>query len=162
MRDLQEALGEAYLAAGDYVLAADWYSLALDHDPLVHALRVRLAFAQSLSGAHLEALRTIRDVPRDTQVPPYVQIALGRSALMIDEGPEATYWFRGYLDALPGKRGTIASTAYSTRHQETTAHTKHAGQESYSGTHPEQDEYVDGYFRYRKIDAHGRDPMGIG
>lgn len=101
VRDLQEALGEAYLAAGDYVLAADWYSLALDHDPLVHALRVRLAFAQSLSGAHLEALRTIRDVPRDTQVPPYVQIALGRSALMIDEGPEATYWFRGYLDSLP-------------------------------------------------------------
>lgn len=100
VRDLQEALAEAYLAAGDYVLAADWYSVALDHDASVDALRVRLAFAQSLSGGHLQALRTIREV-RDPAVPPYVQLALARSALLIDEGPEAQHWLQLYVNAFP-------------------------------------------------------------
>jgi tetratricopeptide (TPR) repeat protein len=100
VRDLQEALAEAYLAAGDYALAADWYTAALDHDSSVAALRVRLAFAQSLSGEHLQALRTIREV-RDPAVPPYVQLALARSALMIDEGAEAQHWLQLYVDAFP-------------------------------------------------------------
>ena len=100
VRDLQEALAEAYLAAGDYGLAADWYRVALDHDSSVEALRVRLAFAQSLNSDHLQALRTIREV-QDPAVPPYVQLALARSALMIDEGAEAQHWLQFYVDAFP-------------------------------------------------------------
>jgi predicted Zn-dependent protease len=100
VRDLQEALAEAYLAAGDYALAADWYSVALDHDSSVESLHVRLAFAQSLSGEHLPALRTIREV-HDAAVPPYVQLALARSALMIDEGAEAQHWLQLYVNEFP-------------------------------------------------------------
>ena len=100
VRELQEALGEAYLAGGDYELAAEWYSVALDHDPQVGPLRVRLAFAQSLSGQHLEALRTIREVS-ETEVPPYVELALARSALIVDEAEEAVFWLDRYLNAFP-------------------------------------------------------------
>lgn len=100
VRELQEALGEAYLAGGDYELAADWYATALDHDSNVGPLRVRLAFAQSLAGSHIEALRTIREVG-DALVPSYVQIALARSALVVDEGAEATYWLNRYLEDFP-------------------------------------------------------------
>lgn len=100
VRELQEALAEAYLAGGDYELAADWYATALDHDPSVGPLRVRLAFSQSLAGSHIEALRTIREVG-DVMVPGYVQIALARSALVVDEGAEATYWLNRYLEDFP-------------------------------------------------------------
>lgn len=104
VRELQQALGESYLAAGDYVLAMDWYALALDHDPHDQDLRMRFALAQSLAGAHIDALRTAEGLD-PAKFPPYGQLALGRSALLVAEGREAAVWLNQYLESFPEDSG---------------------------------------------------------
>ena len=94
--ELQAALGEAYLAAGEPKMAAAWLNKALDHDQDNRAMRAKLAFAQSLSGKHLDALQTVRSVG-DQALPPHTKLALGRSALVVNQTHLAVRWLDQYL-----------------------------------------------------------------
>lgn len=94
--ELQEALGEAYLAAGEAKMAAAWLKKALDHDQSNRKMRSQLALAQSLSGKHLEALQTVRSVG-DQALKPHIKLALGRSALVVNECHLAVRWLDQYL-----------------------------------------------------------------
>lgn len=94
--DLQQALGEAYLAADQPRMAVVWLKKALDHDQSNRKMRSQLAFAQSLAGQHLEALQTVRSVG-DQALKPHIKLALGRSALVVNETHLAVRWLDQYL-----------------------------------------------------------------
>jgi len=97
---LQEALAEAYFAAGEYREASQWYRTCLDHDQEARHVRLRYSFTLSLSGEHAEALRAARRLS-DSDVPPYARLALGRSALIVNEARDAAHWLSLYVDEYP-------------------------------------------------------------
>jgi tetratricopeptide (TPR) repeat protein len=102
--ELQIALAESYLAAGEPEMAAAWYEEALSHDQRDRAVRARLAFAQSLAGKHVEALKTVRTVA-DKDLLPHEKLAMSRSALLVDEPRQASTWLLQYLDRYPDDDG---------------------------------------------------------
>jgi len=115
---------ELLVAAGDSVLAMDrpsmaceYYQMALTLHPDDAHLRAAYAWALHLQGRHESVIETLRSVDQ-SQLPDYVRLALGRSALLCNK-PELAManleaWVRVEPDDI-GARLDLARARYLAR-----------------------------------------------
>ncbi len=100
--ELRLALGDAYLANGEAMLAVAHYREALQQDPENQAVLRKTVLALSLSGQHLAALDAATDLS-ETGMQAHLRLALARSALATGEAARARYWLQMYLDSYGGE-----------------------------------------------------------
>lgn len=79
--ELLRAAGDSVLAMNSPSMACEYYQMALTLRPDDVTLRAAYAWALHLQGRHESVIETLRNVDQ-TQLPDYVRLALGRSALL--------------------------------------------------------------------------------
>jgi tetratricopeptide (TPR) repeat protein len=114
--ELLRAAGDSVLAMNSPSMACEYYSMALTLKPDDVALRAAYAWALHLQGRHESVIETLRTVDQN-QLPDYVRLALGRSALICGKADLAASnleaWVRVESDDV-GARLDLARARYLT------------------------------------------------
>ncbi|HVQ25999.1 MAG TPA: tetratricopeptide repeat protein [Planctomycetota bacterium] len=104
--ELLAAAGDSVLAMNRPSMACEYYSMALGLRPDDAALRAEYAWALHLQGRHESVIETLRSVDQ-SQLPDYVRLALGRSALLCGKAELAEAnleaWVRVEPDDVPAR-----------------------------------------------------------
>jgi len=94
--ELSLAAGRAFMAVGSYFDAITHFSTAADMRQESLAAREGLVLALSLSGMHGEAVDRVEDL-QATDLDPMLRLAVGRSALLVNQPERATAMLSSYL-----------------------------------------------------------------
>lgn len=104
--ELLAAAGDSVLTMNRPSMACEYYSMALAMRPDDPALRAEYAWALHLQGRHESVIETLRTVDQ-SQLPDYVRLALGRSALLCGKAELAEAnleaWVRVEPDDVPAR-----------------------------------------------------------
>ena len=104
--ELLAAAGDSVLTMNKPSMACEYYSMALAMRPDDPALRAEYAWALHLQGRHESVIETLRSVDQ-SQLPDYVRLALGRSALLCGKAELAESnleaWVRVEPDDVPAR-----------------------------------------------------------